>query len=95
MKVIIIGASSGMGRELAKILAHDGYEIGVVARRQELLASLQKEIHSPIFDSNGRDHIRNGYDNTVSGDSCNASKSFFKVLVKILSLIDLITNRTI
>ncbi len=33
MKAIIIGASSGMGRELAKILAHDGYEIGVVARR--------------------------------------------------------------
>ncbi len=49
MKAIIIGASSGMGRELAKILAHDGYEIGVVARRQDLLASLQKEIHSPIF----------------------------------------------
>ena len=49
MKAIIIGASSGMGRELAKILARDGYEIGVVARRQELLASLQKEIHSPIF----------------------------------------------
>ncbi len=49
MKAIIIGASSGMGRELAKILARDGYEIGVVARRHELLASLQKEIHSPIF----------------------------------------------
>jgi short-subunit dehydrogenase len=49
MKAIIIGASSGMGRELAKILAREGYEIGVVARRQELLASLQKEIHSPIF----------------------------------------------
>jgi len=49
MKAIIIGASSGIGRELAKILAREGYEIGIVARRQDLLASLQKEIHSPIF----------------------------------------------
>ena len=49
MKAIIIGASSGIGRELAKILAREGYEIGIVARRKELLDSLQKEIHSPIF----------------------------------------------
>jgi len=49
MKAIIIGASSGIGRELAKILAREGYEIGVVARRKELLVSLQNEIHSSIF----------------------------------------------
>ena len=49
MKVIIIGASSGIGRELAKILAREGYEIGVVARRENLLVSLQTEISSPIF----------------------------------------------
>ena len=49
MKAIIIGASSGIGRELAKILAREGYKIGVVARRKELLVSLQNEIHSSIF----------------------------------------------
>ena len=49
MKAIIIGASSGIGRELAKILSHEGYEIGVIARRKDLLISLQDEIRSPIF----------------------------------------------
>ncbi len=48
MKAIIIGASSGMGRELAEILAKEGYEIGVIARRKELLLSLQKEFPSQI-----------------------------------------------
>ena len=32
-KAIIIGASSGIGRELAKILSKAKYDIGLVARR--------------------------------------------------------------
>ncbi len=48
MKAIIVGASSGMGRELAKILAKNGYDVGVVARREELLVSLKKEFPSKI-----------------------------------------------
>ncbi len=43
-KAIIIGASSGMGREVAKLLSKDGYEVGLVARRTELLKSLQSEL---------------------------------------------------
>lgn len=43
MKAIVIGASSGIGRELAKVLAKNGYEVGVSARRLDLLLSLQKE----------------------------------------------------
>ncbi|MBF8276476.1 MAG: short chain dehydrogenase [Candidatus Brocadiaceae bacterium] len=31
-KVIIIGASSGIGKELAKILAGKGYAVGLTAR---------------------------------------------------------------
>src|SRR5436309_8480102 len=41
---IIIGASSGIGRALAVTLSLDGYRVGVVARRTELLAGLGAEL---------------------------------------------------
>jgi short-subunit dehydrogenase len=40
-KAIIIGASSGMGRELAKVLVRHDYIVGVTGRRAELLQELQ------------------------------------------------------
>lgn len=43
-KAIVIGASSGIGKALAKVLARQGYELGLMARRVELLAELQDEI---------------------------------------------------
>lgn len=46
MKAIVIGASSGIGRELTKILIRNGYKVGIVARRIDLLQSLQKELNS-------------------------------------------------
>jgi NADP-dependent 3-hydroxy acid dehydrogenase YdfG len=42
-KAIIIGASSGIGRELAKILSRNQYSVGVMARRVQLLDELGKE----------------------------------------------------
>lgn len=48
-RAIVIGASSGMGRELAKLLVTDGYIVGLTARRLELLQQLQKELHSPSY----------------------------------------------
>jgi short-subunit dehydrogenase len=45
-KAIVIGASSGIGRALAKVLAQNGYEVGLAARRLPLLVSLQQEIGS-------------------------------------------------
>ena len=41
---IVIGASSGIGRDLAKLLSQNGYRIGVAARRRDLLATLQAEL---------------------------------------------------
>ena len=41
---IIIGASSGIGRALAVTLSLDGYRVGVVARRTDLLAQLRAEL---------------------------------------------------
>lgn len=43
-KAIVIGASSGIGKELAIILAKNGYEVGLMARRTELLEAAKKEI---------------------------------------------------
>ena len=39
-KAIIIGASSGIGKEVARLLLQEGWTLGVAARRVELLQSL-------------------------------------------------------
>ncbi len=44
---IVIGASSGIGRELAKQLSQKGYAVGLAARRLELLGEVRKEIQGP------------------------------------------------
>ncbi len=46
-RAIVIGASSGLGKELSKLLARDGYEVGLAARRVELLEELGREISTP------------------------------------------------
>lgn len=43
-KAIIIGATSGIGKELAKVLSQHGYEVGLTGRREELLKELQNEL---------------------------------------------------
>lgn len=43
-KAIVIGASSGMGREVARLLSKEGYTVGLAARRTALLESLQQEL---------------------------------------------------
>ncbi|KNF07658.1 hypothetical protein CLPU_14c00760 [Gottschalkia purinilytica] len=40
-KAIIVGASSGIGMELAKILSNENYIVGLASRRSELLFKLQ------------------------------------------------------
>lgn len=40
MKAIIMGASSGMGHEVARLLINDGWTVGVAARRTERLSDL-------------------------------------------------------
>ncbi len=39
-KAIIVGATSGIGRQLAIILAGNGYQVGITGRREELLTEL-------------------------------------------------------
>ncbi|MFA5404467.1 MAG: SDR family NAD(P)-dependent oxidoreductase [Ignavibacteria bacterium] len=42
-KVIIIGATSGIGRELAKVFSEKGYLVGITGRRENLLQELKNE----------------------------------------------------
>jgi short-subunit dehydrogenase len=48
-KVIIIGASSGIGKELARIFASNGYEVGIAARRTDLLKGLAAELPTRVY----------------------------------------------
>jgi len=48
-RAIIIGASVGMGKELAKLLAADGYIVGITARRIELLEEIQQTIPTKTY----------------------------------------------
>ena len=41
-KVIIVGASSGIGKELAKLLVKNNYKVGVTGRKTKLLDELKK-----------------------------------------------------
>ena len=40
---IVIGATSGIGKGLAKLLSENGYNIGITGRRTELLEDLKAQ----------------------------------------------------
>ena len=45
---LVTGASAGIGRAIAKALAAEGVRLAVVARRRELLETLQAEIGAKL-----------------------------------------------
>lgn len=48
MKALITGASSGLGRDMARILADEGYDLILIARRKTKLEKLQKELKTNV-----------------------------------------------
>ena len=48
-KAIIIGATSGIGKALAKVLVAKGYHVGITGRREHLLKELHAELGSKVF----------------------------------------------
>jgi len=59
-KVIIIGASSGIGREMALLYVERGYKVGITGRRQNLLNELREpyplQVTVACFDVMGLDN---------------------------------------
>ena len=48
-KVIIIGATSGIGREVAKLYIAQGFRVGIAGRRAEELEAIRKEAPQQVF----------------------------------------------
>jgi len=48
-KAIIIGATSGIGKELAKLLSIEGYSLGISGRRLHLLEELKTELSTHTY----------------------------------------------
>jgi short-subunit dehydrogenase len=48
-RAIVIGASSGIGRELALVLSGNGFAVGLTGRRIDLLDELKRALPSPAF----------------------------------------------
>lgn len=42
-KAIVVGATSGIGLEVARLLASGGYEVGIAGRREERLRDIMRE----------------------------------------------------
>lgn len=44
-KAIVMGATSGIGMEVAKLLAGNGWQVGIAGRRVERLEALTQEVN--------------------------------------------------
>ena len=76
MTALITGASGGIGSDLAKLFAKDGYNLILIARRLEKLNELKSEIETNFkisvsvlaLDLSVQDAPKTLYDFTVSND---------------------------
>ena len=48
MKALVTGASSGIGRDIARILSEYGYDLILVARDKAKLEQVQKELKTNV-----------------------------------------------
>jgi short-subunit dehydrogenase len=60
-RAIVIGASSGIGFEVARLLLNDGWKVGVAARRMDLLqnvGNVNAAEQIDVTDPNASEHLR-------------------------------------
>ncbi len=81
---LITGASSGIGRELALLAASDGYDVVLVARREEKLNELAREIGEK-FDV--KTHVE-----SIDLSAMNGADLLFDSLVHEGIVIDVLVN---
>ena len=60
-KIIIVGATSGIGRKMAELYAAEGHIVGITGRRKELLDDIEnmfpEKIKTECFDVTGKENI--------------------------------------
>ena len=61
-RIIIVGATSGIGRKMAELYAQKGNIVGITGRRKELLDEIEKmfpgQIKTECFDVTGNENIK-------------------------------------
>ena len=77
---IVFGATSGMGKELAKLLVNDGYKVMITGRRLERLEEIRKE--------NSERYIVQQHDITNQ----EATEKLFEKLPAIFDTVDLMVH---
>lgn len=72
MKALITGASSGIGKDMARYLASLGYDLILVARRKQILEDLTNELNVNIkiydYDLTDLKNVHKLYENTKKED---------------------------
>lgn len=58
-RALIVGASSGIGASLARKLAHEGYSVALLARREKHLKTLCEEINKTSGETRARYYVHN------------------------------------
>ena len=81
-KAIVFGATSGIGRELARLLVKDGYKVMITGRRKERLDELRAE--------NPEQYVVRKHDITDIADS----DVLFKELPSTMQQVDLIVHNS-
>ncbi len=88
-KVIIIGATSGIGRGLAKVFYSEGYSVGITGRRVELLESLKDELVGEDGDSDLQNTVR-CFVQQMDLRDIKSSTAGLNDLIKVMGGMDLI-----
>jgi short-subunit dehydrogenase len=47
--ILIVGATSGLGRQLAKLYAEEGCHVGIIGRRENLLQEIKQEFGEAVY----------------------------------------------